>query len=363
MPDPMEVAGYLAEIHANRWYTNFGPLNQRFEAEMSQFLIQTGSDELVTGTFSSATTALELMLRAKRLGEGAKVLIPSLTFPATALSVLNASYQPVFSDVDRDSWLLTPEIARAAHAREPLDAVVPVATYGKPLDGDAWLDFQQETGVQVFWDAAAVLGQQRVPSGITAVFSLHATKPFGVGEGGLVATSDSETLERAKSLSNFGFIGPAGMVQQTGTNAKFGEYYAAVGLQQIARWPEVIERRKAVADIYWRELKKLGNCIELQAGCGEEFIPATLQIYAKGRGAQIFDALAEAGIQTRRWYLPLLHEHPALSTIPFINNAQAEEAIPVSLELANGLVGMPFHAFLSEENIVEICNIVSETVS
>ncbi|MCK0067977.1 DegT/DnrJ/EryC1/StrS family aminotransferase [Kordiimonas laminariae] len=353
----------MSEIHANRWYTNFGPLNSRFETEMARFLKETGSAKLETGTFSSATTALELMLRAKRLGKEAKVLIPALTFPATALSVLNASYQPVFADVDRHSWLLTPEIARAAHAVEPLDAVVPVATYGKPLDGEAWLKFQQETGVQVFWDAAAVLGQQAVPEDITSVFSLHATKPFGVGEGGLVATSDLETLERARSLSNFGFIGPGGMVQQTGTNAKFGEYYAAVGLQQIARWGEVVERRRKISEFYWKELKKLGNRIELQAGCGEEYIPATLQIYAKGKGGAIFDALAEAGIQTRRWYLPLLHEHPALHDIPFIDNMQAEEALPVSLELAEGLVGLPFHAFLSEDNIREICDIVVGVIS
>ncbi|UTW60050.1 DegT/DnrJ/EryC1/StrS family aminotransferase [Kordiimonas sp. SCSIO 12603] len=353
----------MAEIHTNRWYTNFGPLNERFETEMAMFLEQTGSAKLGTGTFSSATTALELMLRAKRLGEGAKVLIPVLTFPATALSVLNASYKPVFADVDKESWLLTPEIARKAHSKEPLDAVVPVATYGKPLDGEAWLEFQKETGVHVFWDAAAVLGQQKIPQGITAVFSLHATKPFGVGEGGLVATNDLETLDRARSLSNFGFIGPAGVVQQTGTNAKFGEYYAAVGLQQIARWPEVIERRKNVADAYWRELKKLGNRIELQAGCGDDFIPATLQIYAKDLGKQIFDALAAAGIQTRRWYLPLLHEHPALKDITFVGNENVEEAIPVSLELAEGLVGLPFHAFLSDEDIIEICNVVAEVVS
>ncbi len=361
MPDPSGVVGYLAEIHANRWYTNFGPLNQRFEMEISNFLANTGSKSLEMGTFSSATTALELMLRAKCLKPKARVLVPALTFPATALSVMNAGYEPVLSDVDADSWLLTPEIAVKAHAHAALDAVVPVATYGKPLDGEAWVKFQAETGVPVFWDAAAVLGQQTVPKDITAVFSLHATKPFGVGEGGLVATSNAEILNRAKSLSNFGFLGAAGVVQQTGTNAKFGEYYAAVGLQQIKRWPEVIERRRIVAGLYQKELLKLDDKVKLQEGCFSEYTPATLQIYAANKGAEIFNALAKANIQTRRWYLPLLHKHPALNKLGFACGGEAEE-IPVSNDLAESLVGLPFHSFLTKNNIKEICDIVAEVV-
>jgi len=327
---------------------------------MADFLADNGSPGLTTGTFSSATTGLDLTLRAMRLTAGGRVLIPALTFPATALAVMNAGLEPVFGDVDAFSWELTPETAARAHAHKPLVAVMPVAAFGKPVPTEGWQAFQRETGVPVLIDAAAVLGQQHVPTDLTVVFSLHATKPFGVGEGGLVATSDIETLNRAKSLSNFGFVGLAGVVQQTGTNAKFGEYYAAVGLAQIKRWPDVMARRQKVAEFYMERLSLFGNRIRLQAGAGT-FVPAVLPIFAAGKGKAIYAAMADAGIQTRHWYLPLLQEHPALAHLPY-----GEEGGAASLkncrELEDGLVGLPFHAFLSEDDIDRICAILADIV-
>ena len=360
MPEPSDIAPYLEEMHRNRWYTNFGPLNTRFEAAMTDFLAEGGSGGMSVGTFSSATTGLELMLRAMRLPAGGKVLIPALTFPATALAVMNAGLEPVFGDVDPYSWELTPEIARAAHAHKSLVAVMPVAAFGKPVPTKPWQAFQAETGVPVLIDAAAALGQQAVPKDLSAVFSLHATKPFGVGEGGLVVTSDQPLLARAKSLSNFGFVGLAGVVQQTGTNAKFGEYYAAVGLAQIQRWQRVIEKRQHVAHIYLERLAPLCNKVKLQADF-EDFTPAVLPIYVAGKAEEIHTAMATAGIQTRKWYLPLLHLHPALAHLSFAAPG-GQDSIHSCSELSNGLIGLPFHGFLSAEDIDEICTILARIV-
>lgn len=357
MPNPSDVNPLLQEMYNNRWYTNFGPLNARFEAEMVEFLAESGSPGLSVGTFSSATTGLELILRAMRLPEGGKVLVPALTFPATALAVINAGLVPVLGDVDPYSWELTPEIAMYAHEKQDYVAVIPVAAFGKPVPTAGWQTFQRDTGIPVVLDTAAVLGQQQVPTDLTAVFSLHATKPFGVGEGGLVATSDVALLERAQSLSNFGFLGTAGVVQQIGTNAKFGEYYAAVGLTQIQRWPEVIERRRKVADVYLDKLSQFGNSIRLQAGV-EGFVPAVLPIFAKGKGAEIFAAMTDNGIQTRHWYLPLLHKHPALDGVDVVN----ADGLMACDELGAGLVGLPFHSFLTCDDIDKICAVLAEVV-
>lgn len=360
MPEPAAITPWLEEMHANRWYTNFGPLNRRFEKAMQAFFAEQGTPGLHVGTFSSATTGLELVLRAMQVPEGGKVLVPSLTFPATALAVKHAGLVPVLADVDPDSWELTPDIARRALAEQPFEAIMPVAAFGKPVPAEEWRDFQQETGVPVILDAAAVLGQQPVPEGVTAVFSLHATKPFGVGEGGLVVTSDEELLTRARSLSNFGFLGTAGVVQQAGTNAKFGEYYAAVGLAQLKRWSDVLERRKNVADMYRARLAGLNNRIRMQAGA-EKFVPAVLPIYIEGKGQEVHQAMANAAIQTRRWYLPLLHLHPALTDVEIAGQREAEGLIAAN-RLAEGLVGLPFHAFLSENDIDKICKVLAETV-
>jgi len=357
LPAPSEMTALAEEMYTNRWYTNFGPINARFEEAMSEFLENGGSTATEVGTFSSATTGLELILRAMDLPAGGKVLVPALTFPATALAVMNAGLEPVLGDVNSESWDLSAETALAVHAETPLVAVMPVSAFGRPVETSQWQAFQNDTGVPVLLDAAAALGQQNVPQDLTAVFSLHATKPFGVGEGGLVVSGDGDLLKRAKSLSNFGFLGPAGVVQAVGTNAKFGEYYASVGLAQVDRWQEVQNRRQRVLDQYLDKLGSLNNQVTIQAGVGDH-IPAVFPIFAEGKGEAIHKALADAGVQTRFWYLPLLNNHPALRHLKVVG----PDALKVSEHLATGLVGLPFHAFLSESDIDTVCTVVSEAI-
>lgn len=358
LPEPSEVAPFLEEMHANRWYSNFGPLATRFEAEILGFLErENGATNCFVGTFSSATTALELALKAMQLAEGAKVLVPALTFPATALAVMNVGLTPVLADVDPDTWELTPAIAKTALNEEPCSAVIPVAAFGRPVESAPWVAFQKETGVPVLMDVAAALGQQQIDSALNYCFSLHATKPFGVGEGGLLVSGNQDLILRARSLSNFGFQGSAGVVQQAGTNAKFGEYYAAVGLVQATRWQEVMDRRRAVLEHYTHGLGKLGNLIRLQQGTGD-FVPAVFPVHVDGRAEALVERLHGAGVQTRRWYLPPLYEHPALAHLKTVG-ANPGQPLPVCDELKRSLVGLPFHGFLSEQDITEICDIVA----
>ncbi len=247
LPEPREVLPYLEEMHAARWYSNFGPLNTRFETAMKSFINGGASGpDIDVVTFTSATTALEAALRSLGLRDGARILIPTLTFPATATAVINAGYTPVLSDVDADSWEMLPRHAHDMMTGQAIDAVMPVSAYGKPIPTREWDHFVQETGVPVVADTAAALGQQPAGEHIHLAFSLHATKPFSVGEGGLLVTPDTELAKRARSWSNFGFSGPGGVISQIGTNAKMGEYYAATGLAQIERWTHIKARRQAV---------------------------------------------------------------------------------------------------------------------
>lgn len=349
LPEPQEVLPYLEEMHAARWYSNFGPLNSRFEAAMKPF-INEGPDgpAFDVVTFTSATTALEAALRSLELREGARVLIPTLTFPATATAVMNAGFVPILADVDADSWEMLPHHAREAIAQQSVDAVMPVSAYGKPIPTAAWDHFVADTGIPVVADAAAALGQQPVGKHIHLAFSLHATKPFSVGEGGLLVTPDAALAKRAKSWSNFGFSGPHGVISQIGTNAKMGEYYAATGLAQIKRWSQIKARRQRVLDMYRAALAPLGNRIKWQASA-DPFIPATFVIHTGGQARQVGETMADAGIHTRFWYLPPLYEHPALEGL--ISGVDPARAFPVTEELKNSLIGLPFHAFLSRQDV------------
>lgn len=353
LPAPQDVLPYLEEMHAARWYSNFGPLNKRFEAAMAEFLSGDAAvPDMNVVTFTSATTALEGALRALGLGEGARVLIPALTFPATATAVLNAGLTPVLCDVNDLSWEMLPSHAHAAMKEGRIDAVMPVSAYGKPISVEAWDAFVDETSIPVIADTAAALGQQPAGNKIHIAFSLHATKPFSIGEGGLLVTPDAELAAKARSWSNFGFSGPGGVISQVGTNAKMGEYYAAVGLAQLKRWPDIVARRQEVLDWYGEGLAPLGNAIRRQSAA-DNFVPATFVIHTGGRAKMAADKLAADGIHTRFWYLPPLYEHPALTGLAKPNEIGSR--FPACEELKESLIGLPFHAFLSQQDVEDVC--------
>lgn len=350
----------LQEMQSAKWYSNFGPLNSRFEAAMKSFIGEAGSNQdFEVVTFTSATTALEAALVSLNLPAGSNVLMPALTFPATATAVINAGHVPVFSDVDADSWFLTPEIAASVSAKTDIAAVMPVAVFGRPMDVAAWDAYAAQTGQPVVVDAAAALGQQPAGKNVHIVFSLHATKPFSVGEGGLLVTPSKELAMRAKSWSNFGFLGPGGVISQIGTNAKMGEYYAATGLVQLRRWSNILSARSGVMDAYFDGLKPLGNKIILQQGA-KEFVPATLVVKTQGKAVELAETLSQAGVHTRFWYLPPLYEHPAL--LRYTKGHSAAEEFPVTEELKHDLIGLPFHSFLTKEDVSFICRIVASSV-
>ena len=353
LPQAHELMPRLLQIDARRVYTNFGPLVQEFETALGQALL--AQTQAVTGqqpsvycvTLSSGTAALELTLMAMDLPTGSKVLLPSFTFAATALAVMRCGLIPVFSDVDEFTWQLTPAIAREAITRMDFSLVLPVATFACPLDVLAWDRLTQETGVPVLIDAAAGFGNQTVGSKTPVCFSLHATKPFGVGEGGFMASGDSDLVALVRRLSNFGF--DKGQVVRAGTNAKLSEYAAAIGLTQLDRWAGLQAQRLQRWQHYASELKKLPG-IALQAGFGPTAIPANVVVRHE-RAEELRLQCAAAGIETRPWYCPPLHRQAAFRTLVTLSG-DAQNELVQSQRLGQFTLGLPWHDFLTDDDRV-----------
>jgi dTDP-4-amino-4,6-dideoxygalactose transaminase len=280
-----------------------------------------------------------LALRALGLPPGARALIPALTFPATASAALAAGLVPVFTDVDPDSWMLTPAIAAAA--LDEIAVVVPVATYGAPLPAAEWDDFVRHTAIPVVMDAAGAFLRQDMPQRCAVAFSFHATKTFGIGEGGLVASHDQDLIAQVVRLSNFGFR--AGRAEVAAGNAKLSEYHAAVGLAQVARIPTLRERHARVLAVYREHLPPL----QTQAGT-----PGVLAVRVTDAGAA-GEILARSGVETRRWYQPALPRHPAFAGV------SAARGLDVCASLDGRLLGLPFHNFLDAQEVRHVCTQLS----
>lgn len=356
LPSSEQLLPWLQRIDKQKWYTNFGPLVQAFESQLIQYLSQEQSVHLTT--VSSGTMALELALLALSLPEKGKALLPALTFPATATAIKRVNLQPIFTDIDPHTWMLTPKIARQVLNKISIDVVVPVATFGCPQPTEEWDQFSEDTGIPVLIDAAAAFGSQTIGRRCIMTFSFHATKPFGIGEGGLVIANSPELINQIKQLSNFGFS--HGMIHQSGSNAKLSEYHAAIGLAQRERWPQLIKQYQQVWHTYHHYLPIKEKQINLQP-VPKNHIPAIfpIKIQINNNLSTLIEQFTNQGIQTRRWYYPPLYKHPAFSDTPLIAPDESDYLAETE-KLSQCLLGLPFHTSLQEQQIAYICEVLAK---
>lgn len=359
MPSPQQLLPYLERMHAARHYSNFGPLVQELEQRLAQRL----SADVVT--VANATQGLELVLSALDLPPGSRVLVPALTFVATATAVVRAGHVPVLADVDAASWLLTPTIAARAARELGAQAVLPVAAFGAPQDMRAWQAFEQASGLPVVVDAAGAFGNQTLQGAAgTLVFSLHATKSLPAGEGGAVVSTNAALVERVRQLSNFGInlqpggVVPVGHLAAVGTNAKMSEYHAAVGLASLDRWDAVATRRRAL----FAQLRLALDDASGGALGWQQFGPQPLtapvmlclRLGSASRRALLERLCRRQGILTRRWYQPLLGEIQGRAM------RWDSGPLPRARAIAQDLLGLPFYPAMDETQQALLAAVVRE---
>jgi dTDP-4-amino-4,6-dideoxygalactose transaminase len=346
LPTAEELLPWLKIIDKNHHYSNFGPLHQRFVKQLEGLF--EGSSIALT---SSGTSALELAISTLGLNQNSRVLVPSLTFPATALAVLKSGHQPVFSDIDGDNWQLTPEIASGLLANTKIDAILPVATFGVPCSAKKWDTFVAKHNIPVVIDAAGAFGNQQIPELISIIFSLHATKTFSTAEGGLVVSRNKKTANNIKSAINFGFSSE-GIVSGNyiGGNHKLSEYHSAIGICSLNNYSEQVTIRKSLLNYYLKELSNLGDLIGIQKDLpGQSISTLCIRITEPNRIDSIINTLLSSGIEIRRWYFPPLHKHQTFAQYQCANNLSNTKAI------GENLIGLPFHLSLTHTDIKYIC--------
>jgi dTDP-4-amino-4,6-dideoxygalactose transaminase len=280
------------------------------------------------------------------------------------LAVQHAGATPVLADVDANNWQLTPQTARAIAAKMPVHAVMPVAVYGAPVLAAEWDAFSEETGIPVIIDAAAALESQDIPQRCLLAHSLHATKPFSVGEGGILISRRAEWIAEARRISNFGMH--MRIAQEDGSNAKMSEYHGAVALAQLERWEGIKQRRRKVFEFYRDALKKLAPGFALQPGAAQAIISVFMLQAPDGKSAfAIVDHLNTLGIAAHRMYLPPLYQHPHFAKLAVVDQAgralpgdapaERKTALMVNSERMNRSVfGLPFHAFMNETDVAQV---------
>jgi perosamine synthetase len=311
----------LAQVVASGWVSQ-GPRVRDFEAAFAE---RVGAAEAIATT--NCTTALALALYASGVRRGDEVIVPSLSFIATANAVWHCGATPVFADIDPHTYNLDPHSAEAAITPRT-KAIMPVHQIGLPADMDAFLAIADERGLAVVEDAACAIGAtyrgRPIGSlGPPACFSLHPRKVITTGEGGMITTNDAVLADRlrklrqhAMDLSDLARHSATDIVFESyperGWNSRMTDLQAALGLQQLEVLDEILARRTRVAARY---TEALGGLPHLESPFEPDYAIRTWQSYPVHLGpgtplsrTDLMRRLLADGIATRRGIMAIHHE-------------------------------------------------------
>lgn len=326
LPSFSAAAARLSAVDSARIYTNFGPQEKELR---ERFAYRLRVDANQVATVSNATLGLAGAVAV--LG-GQQWAVPAFTFAATPAAVLTAGADVTFADVGGDLELsFDPGLARS---------FLPVAPFGARPDMERWA----ESGEVVF-DAAASLGNDLdlsgLPTGQAMVFSLHATKVLGAGEGGVVVFGDKAKAARFEAWTNFGFTGSR-EARVAGVNAKMSEIqacYVHAALdgweQELCEWVEARERVERMAAEVGVELLRFGNGVNPYAIAEFPDAETTLRVES---------TLARHGVGTRRWWSMGCHRMPAYAHL-------TDAAFPVTDDIAARTLGLPMYGGMTDEDV------------
>jgi perosamine synthetase len=356
---------YVADATARAWYGDASLYHERFE---KAFASHTGMKYAVS--LPSCTSALHLSLAALGIGPGDEVIVPDITWIATAAPITYVGATAVFADVDRRTWCLSAEsLERCITPRTR--AVIPVDLYGGLPDMDAIVALARRRNIAVIEDAAQAAGGRYKgrPAGSlgdVGVFSFHGSKTLTTGEGGMLVTDDQALYERARTLGNHGRL-PGSKMFWNGEVAykyKMSSMQAALGLAQLERLEELIARKRETFAWYREELDGVaGVTLNAEAeGTRNAYwmvtviLDATLGIEKEPLMAN----LKERGIASRPFFYPL-------SSLPaYAGQAEAERARQrnrVSYALSPWGVNLPSALSLSREQVRRVCDVLKEILS
>ena len=334
-------AGAVSEAIDSHWVAQ-GPRVREFEAAWAA---RVGAAEAVAT--ANGTAALHLALYASGVGDGDEVIVPSLSFVATANAVWHCGARPVFADIDPATLNLDPAAAEAAITPRT-KAIMPVHQLGLPADMDAFAAIARRHGLAVVEDAAPSIGAvyKGTPVGglpSVACFSLHARKVITTGEGGMITVPDPELAERLRRLRHHGMDlsdlarHTAGDVvfegyPERGWNARMTDMQAAMGMVQLEALDEVLARRRRQAERYTEALADIDG-IEPPAEPAD--VTHSWQSYAVrldesvvGPRLELMRSLLREGVHTRRGptaiHLERSWEGAAGAPLPHTERAAAE---------------------------------------
>lgn len=358
-PSASEVAEDYEKIVESNWFTNFGLYERDFSKKAAGFIAQ----DIHISTVSNATLGLLIAIRLLfDRGDKRKVLVPSFTFAAGPEMLIASNLTPVFIDIQRDNW--QPNLTQARKYiesnRGDMAGILLCNIFGVGgREVSKWEDLAEEFNLPLIIDSAAGFGSEyeageRIGArGDCEIFSLHATKPFAVGEGGLISSKDESFIRDVDSFQNFGF-NQEKRIGFIGINAKLQELNAAIGMRQLSGLSKRLERRRESLDIYKEVL--VGRGYVFQENDDLSTVPFVSVLAKTSLAAdKALQALRESGVEARKYYEPL-HTQRLLDKY-----SERAGDLSVTEDVYSRILSLPLHDSMTAEDIRFITNVITKT--
>ncbi len=322
----------------------------QFEEAFAEY---TGTEHAVA--VNSGTAALHAALLAHGIGSGDQVITSSFSFIATGNSVLFTGARPVFADISADTFNLDPELIEEK-ITPATKAIMPVHLYGHPADMEAISDIAEDRDLVLIEDACQAHGAKcngkKVGSFGTGAFSFYPTKNMTTSEGGIISTNDPHIAEKARMVRAHGSR-QRYLHEMIGYNLRMTDISAAIGLEQLKKLPDYIERRQHNAALLTEGLRDIGNieCPVVRENCTHVFHQYTIRTTNR-------DGLAEhlknAGIGTGIYYPIPIHRQPYYKELGY------NDSLLVTEKASREVISLPVHPGVTDEDITSIINAIND---
>lgn len=338
------------------WISSNGKFLKSFEEEFPKVA---GTDHALA--VSNGTVALHLSLLALGAGPGDEVIVPSMTYIATANTVRYVGAEPVFVDVDPTTWCIDVDQVEAAVTDRTV-GIIPVDLYGHPADYDQLEVLARKHGIWILEDAAEApfatyKGRPAGSFGVASTFSFYGNKVLTSGEGGAVASSDTDLVARMRQIRGQGMDPERRYYFPImGHNFRLTNVAAAILCGQLENQSTILANRRQVYSWYDEELKGLPG-ISLQPRADwAELSPWLYSVLITEESAISRDGLAssleEKGVETRPFFVPI-HSLPPYASSRALDMTETDR-------LARQGVNLPTHPALTRDDVAYVAECLRE---
>lgn len=351
-----EVA-YVTDAVKSTWISSLGKYIDRFEAEFAQFC-----ETRFAVSVSNGTVAIQLALTAHGIGPGDEVIVPNLSFIATANAVLHCGAKPVFADIDPFHYCMDPASLESLITPKT-KAIMPVHLYGHPAQMDKIIDLANKNGLWVIEDAAeahgaTVLGKRVGSWGHCATFSFYGNKNLTTGEGGMITTDDKDFYNKCKYLRDHAMSKEKRYWHtEPGFNYRMTNIQAALGCAQLERAVEIMSKRQEIFNWYQKHLGSISaisfNRTAEWATNAYWLICLENQDWDVIKRDQFMVELKKRGVDSRPFFYPM-SDMPYFSDI--VETPQAHEVYQKGINL-------PTYFDLTEEQVEFVCSVVKSLLN